>query len=126
LLTTVFVTSFLEDVVDHALHRSDARSRRQKDEVTARWLLQQKVAVRPSEDDFVARFFAPNAGIEEDPVTGSAYTFLAPYWAKQLSKQSLSARQLSARGGKLDCEIADDRVLIAGLVQAYLSGEIVV
>lgn len=74
--------------------------------------------------DFTARFFAPNAGIDEDPVTGSAYTFLAPYWAQRLERGSLSAQQLSARGGELMCTLAGERVLIAGRAQLYLTGEI--
>lgn len=74
--------------------------------------------------DFTARFFAPNAGIDEDPVTGSAYTFLAPYWAQRLERDSLSAQQLSARGGELMCTLAGERVLIAGRAQLYLTGEI--
>lgn len=74
--------------------------------------------------DFTARFFAPNAGIDEDPVTGSAYTFLAPYWARRLGRESLSAQQLSARGGDLQCRLAGKRVLIAGRAQLYLKGEI--
>lgn len=76
--------------------------------------------------DFTARFFAPNAGIDEDPVTGSAYTFLAPYWAQRLGRDSLSAQQLSARGGDLHCTLAGERVLIAGPAQLYLRGEITI
>ncbi|WP_339617425.1 PhzF family phenazine biosynthesis protein [uncultured Gilvimarinus sp.] len=75
-------------------------------------------------DGFVARFFAPNAGIDEDPVTGSAYTTLMPYWAERLQRNNCKARQLSARGGWLECTLADNRVLIAGLVEPYLQGEI--
>lgn len=74
--------------------------------------------------DFIARFFAPNAGIDEDPVTGSAYTFLTPYWSQRLGRDSLSAQQLSARGGDLQCTLAGERVLIAGHAQLYLTGEI--
>jgi len=81
----------------------------------------------PGEDvDFVARFFAPNVGIDEDPVTGSAYTTLAPYWAERLGKTHLKARQLSARGGEVVCDLVGERVLIGGYVQDYLSGEITV
>jgi len=74
--------------------------------------------------DFVSRFFAPKCGINEDPVTGSAYCELTPYWAKQLGKNKLSATQLSQRGGKLQCELAGDRVLIAGKAITYLQGSI--
>ncbi|MDQ2076721.1 PhzF family phenazine biosynthesis protein [Marinimicrobium sp. ABcell2] len=76
--------------------------------------------------DFVARFFAPNAGIDEDPVTGSVYCTLAPYWEKRLGKSHLSARQLSRRTGQIHCEVMGDRVLISGKTQRYLNGEIVV
>ncbi|WP_052480844.1 PhzF family phenazine biosynthesis protein [Gilvimarinus agarilyticus] len=78
----------------------------------------------PARDDFVARFFAPNAGIDEDPVTGSAYTTLMPYWAERLQCTSSKARQLSVRGGWLECTLADNRVLIAGVVEPFLRGEI--
>lgn len=74
--------------------------------------------------DFVARFFAPNAGIDEDPVTGSAYTTLAPYWRSRLGRNPLTARQLSARGGWLECECRGERVLICGHAEAYLEGSI--
>jgi PhzF family phenazine biosynthesis protein len=74
--------------------------------------------------DFVSRFFAPGAGVPEDPVTGSAHCTLAPYWAARLGKKQLSAQQLSARGGDLLCELRGERVLIAGQVVEYLRGEI--
>ncbi|MBE0615109.1 MAG: PhzF family phenazine biosynthesis protein [Burkholderiales bacterium] len=74
--------------------------------------------------DFVSRFFAPGAGIPEDPVTGSSHCTLTPYWAARLAKTRLSARQLSARGGDLQCELRGERVLIAGQVVEYLRGEI--
>ena len=74
--------------------------------------------------DFVSRFFAPGAGVPEDPVTGSAHCTLVPYWAKRLGKDQLSARQLSARGGVLDCVDLVDRVRLAGAVRPYLRGEI--
>ena len=74
--------------------------------------------------DFVSRFFAPAVGIDEDPVTGSAHTVLVPYWAERLGKNSLSARQLSARGGSIDCELRGNRVLMSGRCQVYLEGTI--
>lgn len=74
--------------------------------------------------DFVARFFAAKVGINEDPVTGSAFTQLMPYWAKRLGKTKLTAKQLSSRGGELNCELIDDRVLISGKAVLYLQGEI--
>ena len=72
--------------------------------------------------DFVSRCFYPEAGIEEDPVTGSAHTMLIPYWAKELSKNQLEANQLSKRGGKLNCILADNRVLISGKSVIYFDG----
>jgi predicted PhzF superfamily epimerase YddE/YHI9 len=74
--------------------------------------------------DFVSRFFAPGAGIPEDPVTGSSHCTLVPYWAARLQKNDLTAKQLSARGGDLLCELRGDRVVIAGHVVEYLRGEI--
>jgi len=77
-----------------------------------------------NEVDFVSRFFAPQTGIDEDPVTGSAHTALTPYWSKVLGKKELTARQLSARGGELICEDKGDRVDISGHAVTYLIGEV--
>ena len=74
--------------------------------------------------DFVSRFFAPQSGIAEDPVTGSAHTTLTPYWAGKLGKTKLSALQVSARGGILKTQLLGDRVEIAGQVRLYLTGTI--
>jgi PhzF family phenazine biosynthesis protein len=83
------------------------------------------IVTAPGEEvDFVSRFFAPQSGIDEDPVTGSAHTSLTPYWAARLGKTALSAIQLSPRGGWLECELIGDRVLITGRAAAYLTGEI--
>jgi predicted PhzF superfamily epimerase YddE/YHI9 len=83
------------------------------------------IATAPGEDcDFVSRFFAPGAGVPEDPVTGSAHCSLVPYWAHRLSKSRLHARQVSARGGELWCELRGDRVAMAGHAVLYLHGEI--
>lgn len=76
--------------------------------------------------DFVSRCFAPDAGIPEDPVTGSAHCTLLPYWAAQLGRNSLHARQVSARGGELWCALDGQRVKIAGQAVLYLRGEITV
>jgi PhzF family phenazine biosynthesis protein len=76
------------------------------------------------EADFVSRFFAPAAGVPEDPVTGSAHCTLVPYWAKRLGKTQLQARQVSARGGELFCEYRGERVTIAGRAVRYLEGTI--
>ena len=74
--------------------------------------------------DFVSRFFAPKCGINEDPVTGSAHCSLIPYWSGRLKKSILFAEQLSKRGGKLQCEISGERILIAGKAVKYLEGKI--
>jgi PhzF family phenazine biosynthesis protein len=74
--------------------------------------------------DFVSRFFAPSKGINEDPVTGRAHCTLIPYWARRLGKSRLQARQISARGGELWCELRGDRVEIAGKAVLYLRGTI--
>lgn len=74
--------------------------------------------------DFVSRFFAPNYGIDEDPVTGSAHCTLAPYWANRLGKSILTARQLSKRTGQLRCRVEGERVFISGRTVPYLEGTI--
>jgi predicted PhzF superfamily epimerase YddE/YHI9 len=74
--------------------------------------------------DYVLRFFAPSVGIAEDPATGSIHCTLAPYWAEQLGKRRLRARQLSPRGGQFECEAAGERVRIAGKARLYLQGTI--
>ena len=84
------------------------------------------VTAKGNEADFVSRFFAPAAGIPEDPVTGSAHCSLIPYWARKLGKKTLHAYQISARKGELWCELKGDRVLISGKVVTYLKGEIFV
>ncbi|MGD0291729.1 MAG: PhzF family phenazine biosynthesis protein [Candidatus Binataceae bacterium] len=84
------------------------------------------VSAPGDEVDFVSRFFAPGAGLPEDPVTGSAHCTLTPYWSARLGKQVLNARQLSARGGEIQCEMRGDRVMIAGATVEYLRGEITV
>ncbi|MCP5102454.1 MAG: PhzF family phenazine biosynthesis protein [bacterium] len=83
------------------------------------------IATAPGkQSDFVSRFFAPPAGIDEDPVTGSTHTFLTPFWAEKLGKKKLHTFQVSQRRGELFCELAGDRVLISGKAVTYLKGEI--
>ena len=83
------------------------------------------IATAPGDDcDFISRFFAPAKGVPEDPVTGSAHCTLIPYWAKELGKTSLRARQVSRRGGELRCKLAGDRVEIAGRAALFLRGRI--
>jgi len=76
------------------------------------------------ECDFVSRFFAPQSGVPEDPVTGSTHCALAPYWAKRLGRTTLHARQVSSRGGELSCELRGERVILSGRVVPYLEGHI--
>lgn len=83
------------------------------------------IATAPGDScDFVSRFFAPAAGVPEDPVTGSAHCTLVPYWSRRLGKPKLHARQVSRRGGELWCEHLGERVVVAGRVVEYLRGEI--
>lgn len=89
------------------------------------------IATAPADDDdldFVSRFFAPGVGIDEDPVTGSAHCMLAPYWAARLGKPRLRARQISARGGSIECVMLDDhddhRVELIGRCVGYSRGTI--
>ncbi len=78
----------------------------------------------PAGVDFVSRFFAPEVGVPEDPVTGSAHSTLIPFWAAKLGKTELFARQESVRGGELWCRLRGDRVDIGGYAVTYLRGEI--
>ncbi|THB71606.1 MAG: PhzF family phenazine biosynthesis protein [Desulfovibrio sp.] len=84
------------------------------------------IATAPGEPgsgvDFVSRFFAPSAGIDEDPVTGSAHCTLIPYWSERLGKNHLTAHQVSARGGVLDCTFEGDRATMAGQAVLYMKG----
>lgn len=82
------------------------------------------ITARGDTSDFVSRFFAPAAGIDEDPVTGSAHTTLVPFWAKKINKTKFHAFQISKRGGELFCQLVGDRVLISGRAKTYLTGEI--
>lgn len=84
------------------------------------------VTAAGNEVDFVSRFFGPQSGIDEDPVTGSAHTTLAPYWGAELGKTELSAIQLSERRGYLWCRLQNDRVMISGKVVTYMEAEITV
>ncbi len=76
--------------------------------------------------DFVSRFFSPNMGVPEDPVTGSAHCMLAPFWGERLGKTTLVARQVSRRGGIVRCELAGERVRLTGRAVQYLEGTITV
>jgi PhzF family phenazine biosynthesis protein len=83
------------------------------------------ITARGNEVDFVSRFFAPGAGIDEDPVTGSAHSQLIPYWSEKLNKKKMFAKQFSSRGGELWCEqLNEQRVSIGGQCVFYMKGEI--
>jgi PhzF family phenazine biosynthesis protein len=85
------------------------------------------IATAPGRDaDFVSRFFAPAAGIPEDPVTGSAHCTLIPFWSRRLGKRTMRALQISARVGEVFCEDRDERVIISGRAVEYLRGEITI
>jgi PhzF family phenazine biosynthesis protein len=88
-----------------------------------RWGL---IATAPGDGDydFVSRFFAPDKGVPEDSVTGSAHCALTPFWAKRLGKKTLRARQISPRGGDLTCTDDGARTILAGPCALYLEGEI--
>lgn len=82
------------------------------------------VTAKGSDVDFVSRFFAPRYGINEDPVTGSAHCALTPYWAAKLDKTKLCARQVSQRGGYIECELKGSRVVLSGKAIKYMDGRI--
>ena len=85
------------------------------------------VVTAPDQDfDFVTRFFGPKLGVNEDPVTGSAFTELIPYWAKRLGKTDFMAAQLSKRGGIIDGRLLGERVAVAGTAVEYLRGTITI
>ncbi|MBG3079908.1 PhzF family phenazine biosynthesis protein [Proteus mirabilis] len=74
--------------------------------------------------DFISRFFAPVKGVNEDPVTGTSHCVLAPIWSDKLNKKQLHARQVSKRGGNIDCELKNGRILLTGDATLFLKGEI--
>lgn len=82
------------------------------------------VTAKGKDCDFVSRFFGPQVGVNEDPVTGSAHTTLVNYWSKALNTNELTAEQISTRKGKLKCKKVDDRVEITGKAVLYMKGEI--
>jgi PhzF family phenazine biosynthesis protein len=82
------------------------------------------ITARSKEFDFVSRYFLPGGGIDEDPVTGSIHTTLAPYWAKKLNKTELEAHQASKRGGNLTCRVRDERIHIVGCATTFMRGRL--
>jgi PhzF family phenazine biosynthesis protein len=84
------------------------------------------ITSKSKEYDFISRYFWPANGGDEDPVTGSIHTGLAPYWAKKLNKNELIAHQASKRGGLLKCKVLEDKVIISGQAVLYLEGYITI
>ncbi|MEQ9641267.1 MAG: PhzF family phenazine biosynthesis protein [Alphaproteobacteria bacterium] len=83
------------------------------------------IATAPGDgSDCASRFFGPASGVNEDPVTGSAHCTIAPHWAAKLGRDEVHARQVSARGGELFCQVAGERVVLAGDCAFYMAGEI--
>jgi PhzF family phenazine biosynthesis protein len=82
------------------------------------------ITAESAEYDFIARWFGPKTGIKEDPVTGSAFTQLVPYWASRLGKTEFRVKQVSQRGGELTCELVGNRVLISGRAVLFMRGVI--
>jgi PhzF family phenazine biosynthesis protein len=82
------------------------------------------ITAKGDDCDFVSRYFAPNAGIPEDPVTGSSHSTLIPFWSERLSKKKMTARQLSKRGGTLYCEDMGSHVEISGKAVTHMIGQI--
>jgi PhzF family phenazine biosynthesis protein len=104
-------------------HEEDILSMQPHLERIARLPVRGVIVTAPGKEvDFVSRFFAPQSGINEDPVTGSAHTTLTPYWSERLNKTELTAQQLSERGGSLKCRVAGERVEISGQGRLYLKG----
>lgn len=116
---------FLAEVLDEESVRRASPDLRALGEVALRGVI---VTARSRDPafDFVSRFFAPAAGIDEDPVTGSAHCALAPYWAERVGKRVMRARQLSQRGGQLELELSEGRVRISGTAFTVLTGALTV
>lgn len=114
-------TDYLVQVADEATVRTLRPVLGEIAKLDARGL----IVTAPGKDvDFVSRFFAPQSGIDEDPVTGSAHTSLIPFWSGILNKEEMTALQLSSRGGKLFCRNAGDRCFIGGEARLFFSGHI--
>ncbi|KXS52491.1 MAG: phenazine biosynthesis protein, PhzF family [Marinobacter sp. T13-3] len=122
--TTLYVpndTNYMVELTDESAVLDAAPDLRKLAQLGNQGLI---VTAPGSECDFVSRYFAPGAGIDEDPVTGSIHSVLTPYWAEKLGKNTLYARQLSKRGGELRCELRGERVAIAGQAAFYMEGAV--
>lgn len=117
------VFDYLVEVEDEATVRQATPDMARLMEIEARGVILTSRAGAPG-CDFVSRFFAPRVGVPEDPVTGSAHTALAPYWAGKLHTDTLNAYQASARGGRLRLRVEGERVIIGGQAVTVLRGEL--
>ena len=107
------------------LNNEEAVKRIQPDFTLMKKVVEKVIITAQGKDvDFVSRFFAPTAGVDEDPVTGSAHCSLIPFWAQRLNKKELYAQQVSERLGKLYCEDRGDRVIISGQAKTYSIGNL--
>ena len=114
------------EVADEEAVRAARPDFRRLARVEARGVMLTAAAAPESAHDFVGRFFAPRAGVAEDPVTGSAHCCLAPFWAERLGRRELVGLQVSQRGGTVRMRVEGDRVTLAGLARHVVSGELLV
>jgi PhzF family phenazine biosynthesis protein len=112
---------YLVEVTDEAILRSLRPNHQLLRQLPVRGVI---VTARGREYDFVSRFFAPGAGVDEDPVTGSAHSALAPYWAARLKKDSMTGFQASARGGVVKVRVDGARVYMSGQAVTVLRGNL--
>jgi PhzF family phenazine biosynthesis protein len=107
------------------LNNEETLKKIQPDFTLMKKVIEKVIITAPGKDvDFVSRFFAPTAGVDEDPVTGSAHSQLIPFWSYKLGKEKMNAKQLSKRGGDIYCEQKGDRVIMGGRCVFYMKGEI--
>lgn len=114
---------YLIEVADEAAVRAAAPDFTRLKKISTRGVM---VTARSSDPqfDFVSRFFAPGAGIDEDPATGSAHCCLAPFWAERFGRPSFVARQLSARGATIKVAVAGDRIKLSGRATTMMTGQL--
>jgi len=115
---------FLVELADEAAVRALRPDLRALRSVKARGVIVTARSQSPR-FDFVSRFFAPGAGVGEDPVTGSAHCCLGPFWGSRLGKTQLTGNQASARGGVVGVRLAGDRVVLSGSAVTVMRGELV-
>ncbi|HYR29893.1 MAG TPA: PhzF family phenazine biosynthesis protein [Thermoanaerobaculia bacterium] len=116
---------YLVEVADESIVRGLAPDLAQLATIECRGVIVTSRAASTTAADFVSRFFAPGAGIDEDPVTGSAHCTLAPYWAAKLGKQEMTGYQASKRGGYVRVRLMGNRVKLGGKAVTVLRGELV-